>query len=713
MTESIDIKVSQALDLPLKKVKAVQALLEEGNTVPFIARYRKEATGNLDEVQIRDIQTIAKKFSDLVDRKTTVEKAIREQGAWNASIEKALAEADSMQKVEDIYLPYKQKRRTKATIAKEAGLMPMAQFIQTFPESGIEDKAQTFINHEQGIESVEDVLAGVHGIFAEVVGENAGLREWVRNYTQKNGKLTSKIKRGAQDKDPQKVYELYYDFSTPLPQVLNHQELAIHRGEKEGVLSQGIDVDVDAITRYLKFRLVGQKTGPAADILMQAATDAYKRFIGPAIERETKKALFDKASTEAIKVFGENLYHLLMAATLKGNVVLGFDPGIRTGSKLAVVDENGKFLEKAVIYPHKAPKYDPKAARETIISLVKKYHVAIVAIGNGTASRESQQFIADIIKHDLPELKYVVVNEAGASVYSASDAARAEFPELQVEQRSAISIARRLQDPMAELIKIDPQAVGVGQYQHDLPEKEMNQQVDAVLETAVNQVGVNLNTASPQLLTHIAGLNTTIAQNIVNYRDENGQFASRAAVKKVPKLGAKAFEQAAGFLRIPNGKNPLDNTDIHPESYKLAQTVLKEAENRQVAPTDLPLRQLATEYEVGLPTLQDIVASLEHPGRDLRDAEPGAILRSDVLSMKDLEVGMQLQGTVRNVVDFGAFVDIGVHEDGLVHISRLAKKRVQNPHQVVAVGDIVDVWVVKVDQQRQRIELSMIGPQEL
>jgi len=336
-----------------------------------------------------------------------------------------------------------------------------------------------------------------------------------------------------------------------------------------------------------------------------------------------------------------------------------------------------------------------------------------VAIGNGTASRESQQFIADIIKDDLPELKYVVVNEAGASVYSASDAARAEFPELQVEQRSAISIARRLQDPMAELIKIDPQAVGVGQYQHDLPEKEMNQQVDAVLETAVNQVGVNLNTASPQLLTHIAGLNTTIAQNIVNYRDENGQFASRAAVKKVPKLGAKAFEQAAGFLRIPNGKNPLDNTDIHPESYKLAQTVLKEAENRQVAPTDLPLRQLATEYEVGLPTLQDIVASLEHPGRDLRDAEPGAILRSDVLSMKDLEVGMQLQGTVRNVVDFGAFVDIGVHEDGLVHISRLAKKRVQNPHQVVAVGDIVDVWVVKVDQQRQRIELSMIGPQEL
>ena len=579
-------------------------------------------------------------------------------------------------------------------------------------------EAAKYVDADKDLPDVAAVMAGVHEIFAEVIGENAGLRDWVRKYTRDHGRLVSKQKRGAGDKDEQGIFQLYYDFSMPMNKVANHQILAINRGENAGVLSGSIDVDVAAIERYLKFRLVGSKTGESADVLTAAANDAYKRFIGPAIERELRKELFDRAAGDAIKVFGTNLYHLLMAAPLRGRVVLGYDPGVRTGSKLAVVDENGKFLEKAHIYPLRGMQYDPKGAKQTIINLVKKYGVSLVAIGNGTASRESQSFVADIIKSDLPDLQYVVVNESGASVYSASDMARAEFPDLQVEQRSAISIARRLQDPMAELIKIDPQAVGVGQYQHDLPTKELETELDAVLETAVNQVGVNLNTASPQLLTHIAGLTKTTAANIVAYRDENGQFTSRAQLKKVPKLGPKAFEQAAGFLRLPDGKNALDNTDIHPESYKIAEALLAEAgvtalgEVAQKPLARLNNQATADRFGIGLATLQDIIASLGNPGRDLRDDAPGAVLRSDVLSLKDLKPGMQLQGTVRNVVDFGAFVDLGVHEDGLVHISRMAKRRVTNPHEIVAVGDIITVWVVDVDVKRERIGLTMIEPTE-
>lgn len=716
----IDIvgEVAKELALPLKKVTATADLLADGNTVPFIARYRKDVTGNLDEVQIRDIQAATKRLEDLQARKATVEKAITEQKAMTPNLMKALVAADTMQAVEDLYLPYKQKRRTKATIAKEAGLMPMAQFVQKFPATGLQAEAAKFVDADKDLPDVAAVMAGVHEIFAEVIGENAGLRDWVRKYTRDHGRLVSNQKRGAGDKDEQGIFQLYYDFSMPISKVANHQILAINRGENEGVLSGSIDVDVAAIERYLKFRLVGSKTGESADVLTAAANDAYKRFIGPAIERELRKELFDRAAGDAIKVFGTNLYHLLMAAPLRGRVVLGYDPGVRTGSKLAVVDENGKFLEKAHIYPLRGMQYDPKGAKQTIINLVKKYGVSLVAIGNGTASRESQSFVADIIKSDLPELQYVVVNESGASVYSASDMARAEFPDLQVEQRSAISIARRLQDPMAELIKIDPQAVGVGQYQHDLPTKELETELDAVLETAVNQVGVNLNTASPQLLTHIAGLTKTTAANIVAYRDENGQFTSRAQLKKVPKLGPKAFEQAAGFLRLPDGKNALDNTDIHPESYKIAEALLAEAgvtalgEAAQKPLTRLNNQATADRFGIGLATLQDIIASLGNPGRDLRDDAPGAVLRSDVLSLKDLKPGMQLQGTVRNVVDFGAFVDLGVHEDGLVHISRMAKRRVTNPHEIVVVGDIITVWVVDVDVKRERIGLTMIEPKE-
>ncbi|MBJ7648145.1 RNA-binding transcriptional accessory protein [Weissella confusa] len=716
----IDIvgEVAKELALPLNKVTATADLLADGNTVPFIARYRKDVTGNLDEVQIRDIQAATKRLEDLQARKATVEKAITEQKAMTPNLMKALVAADTMQAVEDLYLPYKQKRRTKATIAKEAGLMPMAQFVQKFPAEGLQAEAAKYVDADKDLPDVAAVMAGVHEIFAEVIGENAGLRDWVRKYTRDHGRLVSKQKRGAGDKDEQGIFQLYYDFSMPMNKVANHQILAINRGENAGVLSGSIDVDVAAIERYLKFRLVGSKTGESADVLTAAANDAYKRFIGPAIERELRKELFDRAAGDAIKVFGTNLYHLLMAAPLRGRVVLGYDPGVRTGSKLAVVDENGKFLEKAHIYPLRGMQYDPKGAKQTIINLVKKYGVSLVAIGNGTASRESQSFVADIIKSDLPDLQYVVVNESGASVYSASDMARAEFPDLQVEQRSAISIARRLQDPMAELIKIDPQAVGVGQYQHDLPTKELETELDAVLETAVNQVGVNLNTASPQLLTHIAGLTKTTAANIVAYRDENGQFTSRAQLKKVPKLGPKAFEQAAGFLRLPDGKNALDNTDIHPESYKIAEALLAEAgvtalgEVAQKPLARLNNQATADRFGIGLATLQDIIASLGNPGRDLRDDAPGAVLRSDVLSLKDLKPGMQLQGTVRNVVDFGAFVDLGVHEDGLVHISRMAKRRVTNPHEIVAVGDIITVWVVDVDVKRERIGLTMIEPTE-
>lgn len=716
-TLEIDIaqRVGEKLSLPTHKVKAVTNLLDEGNTVPFIARYRKEATGNLDEVQIRDIQSISKQLAELQARKQTVYKAIAEQNMMSSSIQQAMVAADTLQKVEDIYLPFKKKRQTKATLAKEAGLMPFARLIQKFPSVDLQVEATKYINPEKDIKNIADVFSGVHEIFAEVIGENAGLRDWVRQFTLNNGHFVAKLKRGANKKDEQGVFELYYDFDSLVKKIQNHQILAINRGEKEGILSGNIIADEDAINRYLKFRLVGSKLGSAVDILVQAAQDAYKRFIGPAIAREIRKKLFNQASEDAIKVFGTNLYHLLMAAPLHGQIVLGFDPGIRTGSKLAVVDQAGQFLDKAVIYPHKAPKYDPEGAREVIISLVKKYHVSIVAIGNGTASRESQQFIAKIIKDDLPDLRYVVVNEAGASVYSASDVAREEFPDLPVEQRSAISIARRLQDPMAELIKIDPQAVGVGQYQHDLPEKELSLELDNVLETSVNQVGVNLNTASPQLLTHIAGLTATIAQNIVAYRNENGQFQARSELKKVSKLGPKAFEQAAGFLRIPKGENPLDNTDIHPESYQVAEKVLRSAAVEKLGADarhalhefDTPV--FAQQLGIGYPTLHDIISSLIEPGRDLRDDAPMATLRSDVLTLDDLKVGMQLQGTVRNVVDFGAFVDIGVHEDGLVHISKLSKQHIKNPHAIVAVGDIVTVWVTEIDKKRQRIGLSMIA----
>ena len=704
-----------------QQIKAVLGLMDEGNTVPFIARYRKERTGNLDEVEIREIKDNYDRLASLESRKADVMKLIAEQDHLTPALKQAIEKADKLQDVEDLYLPYKQKRRTKATIAKDAGLEPLAAWLLRFPASGIQEHAAQFVNEAQDITDANTALAGAHEILAEAFGDNAGLRNWVRNYTRDRGLLVAKVKPKGKAADEQGVYQQYYDFNSPIKQMVPYRVLAINRGEAEKVLKVSIDVDRAGIDRYCHFRFIGQHHGPAIELVEAAYQDAYKRFIGPAIERELRNELSAAANEQAIKVFGDNLYHLLMQAPLKGRVVLGFDPAYRTGCKLAVMDANGKFLDKLVIYPHKpAPTAKREAAAGEFKAFLEKYHVEMIAIGNGTASRESEEFVAQVLKTMTRPVYYVIVNEAGASVYSASAKARAEFPELHVEQRSAISIGRRLQDPLAELIKIDPKSVGVGQYQHDVPQKELTTQLDTVIETAVNQVGVNLNTASSELLTHISGLSSTIAQNVITYRDENGEFTSRPQLKKVPRLGPKAYEQAVGFLRIIDGKNVFDNTDIHPESYPAAKALLAAAglKTTDVGTTkaqqlnQLDLAQLAASTGVGELTLKDIISSLQKPGRDVRDTMPAPLLRQDVLKMSDLKPGMQLQGTVRNVVDFGAFVDIGVKQDGLVHVSKLTDKFLKDPRQAVAVGDIVTVWVEEVDEQRQRIALTMIAPAE-
>ncbi|MFB9768541.1 Tex family protein [Lactiplantibacillus modestisalitolerans] len=702
------------------QIKAVLGLMDEGNTVPFIARYRKERTGDLDEVAIREIKDNYDRLASLQSRKADVIKLIDEQGQLTQVLKRSIERATKLQDVEDLYLPYKQKRRTKATVAKDAGLEPLAAWLLKFPKSGVEAQAQQFVAPDKDVADTAAALAGAHEILAEAFGDNAQLRNWVRNDTRERGHVVAKVKPKGKELDEQGVYQQYYDFDSPLKQLVGYRVLALNRGEKEKVLRVGIQVDRDAFDRYCHFRFIGQHTGPAVALVEAAYQDAYKRFIAPAIERELRNELTEKADQQAIHVFGDNLYHLLMQAPLKGRVVLGFDPAYRTGCKLAVMDANGKFLDKLVIYPHKpAAPAKRAAAADEFKAFLEKYQVEMIAIGNGTASRESEEFVAKVLKTLARPVYYVIVNEAGASVYSASAKARAEFPTLHVEQRSAISIGRRLQDPLAELIKIDPKSVGVGQYQHDVPQKELTAQLDNVVETAVNQVGVNLNTASAELLTHISGLSATIATNIVAYRDENGRFASRPQLKKVPRLGPKAYEQSVGFLRIINGKTIFDNTDIHPESYPAAKALLTAA---GLKATDvgtakaqqlnrLDLQRLAPETGVGVLTLKDIVQSLQKPGRDVRDTMPAPLLRQDVLKMSDLRPGMQLQGTVRNVVDFGAFVDVGVKQDGLVHVSKLTNKFLKDPRQAVAVGDIVTVWVDEIDERRQRIALTMIKPQ--
>lgn len=725
MTEKLNQTIVQLVQKELadyhsKQLVTVLNLLNEGNTVPFIARYRKEMTGSLDEVQIREIEERYAYLENLEKRKTEVIRLIDEQEKLTPELEKAITLAVKMQQVEDLYRPYKQKRRTKATIAKEKGLEPFAQWLLQFTQGDIREEAKKYLSEEKEVQSVEEALQGAHEIIAEQVSDDAKFRTWIRSYTYNKGLYVSAVKK--KELDEKGVYEMYYDFSEPIHKIVSHRILATNRGEKEDILKVSLQVDESAVLSYLERQMIKDPDSPAAVAVREAYQDSYKRFIQPAIEREVRNELTEKADEQAIAIFGENLRNLLLQPPLKGKVVLGFDPAYRTGCKLAVVDATGKVLAIEVIYPHKpAAQAKREAAGPAFVKLINQYKVDMVAIGNGTASRESELFVAEQLKAADHKAFYAIVNEAGASVYSASDIARQEFPNLQVEERSAVSIARRLQDPLAELVKIDPKAVGVGQYQHDVSQKRLAEQLDFVVETAVNQVGVDVNTASPQLLQHISGLNKTTAQNIVTYREENGAFDTRTQLKKVPRLGPKAYEQAIGFIRVPGGKNVLDNTAIHPESYSVAKEILKtnglsekelgKAEAIEIL-SHLSATRLAETLAVGEETLADILDGLTRPGRDMRDEMPAPLLRSDVLSMEDLKPSMELKGTVRNVIDFGAFVDIGVKQDGLVHISKLSKKFVKHPTDVVSVGDVVTVWIDQVDTNKGRISLTMLSPYE-
>lgn len=724
MSETLNQEIIQLLEPELKQYRKGQivktlTLLEEGNTVPFIARYRKEMTGSLDEVQIREIEERYHYLENLEKRKQEVLRLIADQGKLTGELQNKIQIATKMQQVEDLYRPYKQKRRTKATIAKEKGLEPLAELILSFPkDADIYSEAKHYVTEE--VVTPEEALQGAHEIIAEQISDEPKFRSWIRTFTSNYGMYESTVK--DEDKDEKSVYEMYYNFAEPIKKMVSHRVLATNRGEKEDILKVNISIDDEKITNYFEKQLIQESDSPAAPFVREAYQDSYKRFIGPAIQREIRNELTEKADEQAIAIFGENLRNLLLQPPLKGKVVLGFDPAYRTGCKLAVVDATGKVLAIEVIYPHKPANGAKRAAAGPAFrKLIERYEVEMVAIGNGTASRESELFVAEQLKEVARKVFYVIVNEAGASVYSASDIARKEFPDLQVEERSAVSIARRLQDPLAELVKIDPKAVGVGQYQHDVSQKRLAEQLDFVVETAVNQVGVNVNTASPQLLQYAAGLNKTTAQNIVNYREENGAFTSRPQLKKVPRLGPKAYEQAIGFLRIPEAKNVLDNTAIHPESYAVVDQILEKigVDKKELGITEvtaqiktLNAKKLSQELEIGEETIQDILEALLQPGRDLRDDMAMPLLRQDVLSMEDLKAGMELQGTVRNVIDFGAFVDIGVKQDGLVHVSKLSTKFVKHPTDVVSVGDVVTVWVEDVDTKKGRISLTMIPSHE-
>lgn len=697
------------------QVGQVIALIEDGNTVPFIARYRKEATGSLDEVQIKAIDDRYTYIQNLEQRKVEVIRSIMEQEKMTEELEKAIQQATVLQRVEDLYRPFKQKRRTKATIAKEKGLQPLADWLLTFSKEDALKKAEEFVSEEAGIATAEEAIQGAQDILAELFADDADIREKVRYMTRKDGKISTAAKKNHGDE--KQVFEMYYEYEEAIQKIVPHRILAINRGEKEDVLKVSVNPPVDRIITLMKNKWI-KTSVPSAEIAGAAIEDSYKRLIQPSAEREIRTELSEKGEAQAIHIFAENLRNLLLQPPMKNKMVLGVDPAYRTGCKLAVIDETGKLLEVAVIYPH-APRNDGAGAKKTMQRLVSKYPVEIMAIGNGTASRETEQFVADFIAETGADISYVIVNEAGASVYSASDIARAEFPDLQVEERSAASIARRLQDPLSELVKIDPKAVGVGQYQHDVSQKKLADQLAFVVETAVNQVGVNVNSASSSLLQYVAGLSKTVAENVIKMRDENGRFQSRAQLKKIPRLGAKTYEQAIGFLRIPEGKNPLDATGIHPESYSIAEKLLelvgedkKTVGNPGISEKleNLQLDKLSEEWGVGEITLKDILDALKKPNRDPRDEFPQPLLKNDILKMEDLLPGMEVQGTVRNVVDFGAFVDIGVKQDGLVHISKLKKGFVKHPLDVVAVGDIVTAWVDKVEKDKGRIALTMLPP---
>lgn len=711
-------KIASEQALSIKQVRNTIGLLEEGNTVPFIARYRKEQTGALDEVQIRDIMERWQYIQNLEQRKEEVIRLIDEQGKLTDDLKIQIGAAEKLQEIEDLYRPYKQKRRTKATIAKEKGLESFAEWMITFPSESPEEKAKEFISEEKEVNTVEDAITGAKDIIAEWVSDDADSRKWIRQETAKHGTIESAVK--DKDKDEKKVFEMYYEYEEPISKIVPHRTLALNRGEKEEILRISIKPNTDFILKYLHKKWIKNEKSPVSPIVQEAYEDGYKRLIQPSIEREIRNELTEKAEEQAIMIFSENLRKLLLQPPLKGKVVLAVDPAYRTGCKLAVVDETGKVLKIAVIYPH-PPVSKAKEAKAQIIDIIHSFQVKMIAIGNGTASRETEQFIADILKELKEEVYYLIVNEAGASVYSASDIAREEFPDFQVEERSAVSIGRRLQDPLAELVKIDPKSVGVGQYQHDVSQKRLSESLAFVVETAVNQVGVNVNTASSSLLQYVSGLSKTVANNIVKKREEEGKFLTRVQLKKIPRLGSKTYEQAIGFLRIIDGTEPLDRTGIHPESYPEVHKLLSKlgfttgdlgSSALKDSLAQLNAGETAAELGIGELTLKDIIEALVRPERDPRDDLPKPLLKKDVLQLEDLQPGMELQGTVRNVVDFGAFVDIGVKQDGLVHISKLSRQFVKHPLDIVSVGDVVTVWVDSVDKNKGRVSLTMLAPAE-
>ena len=714
----INQKLTEELGVKRWQVDAAVKLIDEGNTIPFISRYRKEVTGSLNDEQLRKLHERLVYLRNLEEKKEQVISSIEEQGKMTEELRRQILAAETQVTVEDLYRPYRPKRRTRATIAKEKGLEPLAAFIMLQnAKEPLENTAQQYVSEEKGVKSAADAVAGAQDIIAESISDNADYRSWIRKTTMKKGKVTS----AAKDPEAESVYEMYYDFEEPVSKLAGHRILALNRGEKEKFLTVKVEAPEDDILRYLEKKTIHKDNPYTAPVIKETVEDSYHRLIAPAIEREIRNELTEKAEDGAIEVFGKNLHQLLMQPPIAGKVVLGWDPAFRTGCKLAVVDPTGKVIGTTVIYPT-APTTPQKikASKDLLKKIIPKYHISLISLGNGTASRESEQFIVELLK-EIPEEKvqYVIVNEAGASVYSASKLASEEFPNFDVGQRSAASIARRLQDPLAELVKIDPKSIGVGQYQHDMNQKKLGESLSGVVEDCVNKVGVDLNTASAPLLSYISGISSTIAKNIVMYREENGRFTDRRELLKVPKLGPKAYEQCAGFMRIQGGKNPLDMTGVHPESYDAAEKLLKK---QGFTPEDVAghhlsglsltvkdYKKLAEELEIGEITLRDIVKELEKPARDPRDEMPKPILRTDVLEMKDLKEGMVLKGTVRNVIDFGVFVDIGVHQDGLVHISQITDRYIKHPLEVVSVGDIVDVKVMSVDLKKKRIQLTMRG----
>ena len=708
--ENTNIKqIATDLGLGDQQVEKVIELTSEGNTIPFIARYRKELTGNLDEVQIKSIIELDKSLTALSERKATVLAKIEEQGKLTETLKKAIEDASKLADVEELYLPYKEKRRTKATIAREAGLFPLARLILQ-NKASLEAEAENFVC--EGFETADKALAGAVYILIEALSEDVSIRSFVNREIEQHSLITSTLK--DESLDEKKIYQIYYDFSEPVRKMQGYRVLALNRGEKQGILKVHFEHNLDVMTRFVEARFKEKNA-----YIQKAIQEALKKKIIPAMERRIRSELTERAEDGAISLFAQNLRNLLLVSPLKGKMVLGFDPAFRTGAKLAVVDKTGKLLTTQVIYPV-PPANQTKIAqsKKDLAQLIEDFGIEIIAIGNGTASRESEAFVAEVLK-DYPAVSYVIVNESGASVYSASELARKEFPDLTVEKRSAISIARRLQDPLAELVKIDPKSIGVGQYQHDVSQKKLAENLDFVVDTVVNQVGVNVNTASPALLSHVSGLNKTISENIVKYREENGMIASRQDIKKVPRLGEKAFEQAAGFLRIPESDNFLDNTGVHPESYKAVERLLEKLGITQLDDSSkqklqaVVIADMAKELAIGQETLKDIIEDLLKPGRDLRDHFAAPVLRQDILDISDLSLGQKLEGTVRNVVDFGAFVDIGLHDDGLIHISQMSTTFINHPSQVVSVGDIVTVWVSKIDTERGKINLSLVAPNEL